>query len=852
MQLIITIFLFCFTALLNAQTPDTESTQSEDVVQEKSTTETETTPPQRSSRVEKLEVTGSYIRRTDIEGPSPMLVIDREQIEKTGFNTVSDVLTRSTVSPFGSGGVSEDGRASVNLKGLGSARTLVLINGQRAPGSGSSYGTGAVSPDLVPITAVERIEILRDGASATYGSDALGGVINVITRKDLDGFSVSTKYDHVNHIGGDRNVTSFAYGKTTANSSLISSVQFRIKDQVRASNINYLVDINRGQTFSTNYYDAPLGAATPRGPSPLCTEFDANGMCAESMAVRDIRKPIYNLDWVTDYSRNVGSDMTFYTTFLAGADLSGRQIPNNLSTPGQFSGMEFTTAERPAAWTSLPNYSGGDIRITHRFDDLVQDQIDRNTYAALITGLRGYFGQSDWQWDVTLNNQISHTENQNNNLASFSGARNAITSGAYDPFDLAARDTTGIGVSGLNRNQSMVHWLEAKANGNLGSLLGFDWASAAGASFASFSYFDRRMQAILDGDIMGQSGVVTDGSRQLTSVFTEFSGLYDNTLEVQFSMRGDFYSDFGNTFNPKLAFKYQATNWLSFRSSAGTGFQAPTLQNMNASLEGFLFVVDNTRCNATGQGCSNTAYSAALDTNPDLSEEKSLNLNFGTIVEPTKNFTMTLDWWFVRVTDTIGAVPQDVLFLESIDPTAPGRYGFNIQRQGNSPTGEIERITYQQINAGTEEAQGVDLELMYKLPTYFGDFRFANETTYMGKYTQEFYKEIGKDEVLGRFGNPRWRNNFTASYTKDKFTFQTIARSFADIERRQRGAGKIISPTQFDLTLLYNSGEYGQFQFGVLNLGRIQPRFDQGLQQRINADLFQGVETIFAAWRQDF
>jgi iron complex outermembrane recepter protein len=851
-------FIILFLTLLAAQTIYAQNTETDSTSYVESSANNEQPIPvepnkkkksKAKSGVEKLEVTGSYIRRTDVEGPSPVLIIDREQIEKQGFNTVGDVLRRSAVSPFGGNG------SSVNLKGIGSARTLILINGQRAPGSGSSYATGAVDTNFVPITAVERIEILKDGASATYGSDALGGVVNIITRKDLDGFSFANKYDMVNALGADTNLTSLAYGTQTSDSNFLTSLQVRARQGSRSSAFDYARNLNRSFPFSTNYVD-DSGAIRP---GPNCTQLNSLGRCEEDVTPRQITHPAYSADWVTDYSRDLGNNTTFYTTFIAGYSRSESEFPNILNTPGQGIGLGFSGANTPTSWNSLDNYSGGDTRVFHRFDDFTNRSLDQNYYGSLIAGLKGYIGDSNWQWDVTANNQININESKEYNLATVTGARSALESGAYNPFDLSQRDTTGLGIDGFLRNYAVVNWVEAKANGELGKHFGLDWSSAFGVSGAHFSYSDHRPADIVNGNVMMQSGVVGRGSRELLSLFSEVAGFSGNSFELQLSGRADIYSDFGSTFNPKIAARYQAFNWLTFRSSAGTGFQAPTLQDMNARLEGYNFLVDQVRCKDPTIGnndpnhpdCRPQSISSFRDTNANLREERSISFNFGTIIEPVKSFNISVDFWYVKVTDTIGVRLNDILLLEERG-TNPNDYGVNVIRENGDANGRIERITSVLQNLGVEEVTGVDIDLTYKLATDFGDFRFSNETVYLGNYHTSFYQELGREQVVGQFGRARWRNNFTLGYNKDNFGAQAIARSVADMERSVRGFGKIVSPTQYDLQFTYQAPWEGRFELGVINFLNIRPRFDETLSSRINANLFNRLQTFYLTYRQDF
>jgi iron complex outermembrane recepter protein len=838
------VVLFAMPAWAQDETTEATSSVSEETLKEESDTETKNPPKNENGRVEKLEVTGSYIRRTDVEGPSPVITIDREKIEKSGFNTVGALLSRSTATPFGGDG------SSVSLKGIGSGRTLILINGQRAPGSGSSYASGAVSPNFVPLAAVERIEILKDGASATYGSDALGGVINIITRKDLDGFSFANQYNMTNVNGGDNNRMSLAYGKQTSKSNFLSSLQYTFAQGNRSSDLDYAKELNSSFPFSGNYEDD----AGDIQPAPGCTRLKS-GVCQELVSPKQINLASHSLDWVTDFSYNMGSDITLFATLIAGYGLSSDKFPNVLNTPGDNIGMAVPAGTGPASWnTTLPGYSGiNDGRIWYRFDDYVNKSTVQGYNGGLILGLKGYIGNSDWDWTVTTNNQFNINETKEENLATLSGATAAIlTNQTYDPFDPTKRNLSGLGIDAMNRNRAIVNWVDARTTGDMGHFVGIDWAAAFGTSFAHFEYADHRADAIVSKDTMLQSGVVGKGARELYSLYTELSGMIGKQAEIQLSGRGDFYSDFGSTINPKLAFRYQPANWITLRTSAGTGFQAPTLQDMNARIEGYDFLTDQVRCKDPGiADCDTKTVSVFQSNNPNLKQETSSTFNLGTILQPTRNLSFSVDYWWVNVNNTIGTDLNDILRLEQMDPTSPGRYGVNIQRRNNDPTDIIERITYQLYNVGKEQADGIDFEGNWRLPTKIGKFSFTDEFTYMNHYYEQFYAEFGKQQVLGQFEKPRWKNNFTVSHSLGKISSQILFRSLADVENRVRTA-KIVSPTQIDIAITYDPEWAGSFQLGGINVFNIRPRFDQTYASRISGNLFQRYDTYYLTYKQDF
>src|SRR5690554_4242075 len=167
---------------------------------------------------ERIQVTGSRLNRTDMEGALPVTVISREDLDASGDISVADYMRDTNFNSFGSyqstSGSSGGGAAQVSLRGLGAGRTLILIDGRRTPTS-PILGSGQ-DLNSIPMAAVERIEVLSDGASAVYGSDAIAGVINIITRKDFEGAEIMAGIGRPSNDGGDREEMSVVVGSATS------------------------------------------------------------------------------------------------------------------------------------------------------------------------------------------------------------------------------------------------------------------------------------------------------------------------------------------------------------------------------------------------------------------------------------------------------------------------------------------------------------------------------------------------------------------------------------------------------------------------------------------------------------
>ena len=211
--------------------------------------------------VEEVVVTGSRIATSEFEGAQPVLVIDQEDIQKTGEMTISDVLRETPINTYGSfyerSGSSAGSQSTLALRGLGSSRTLVLIDGKRLPGS-PKLGGDSANLNLIPTAAIERVEILADGASAVYGSDAIGGVVNVITKKGFDGMNFSGTLSSPEQPGGGEETFSFVGGMTNDN----SQVTFTYEHQERG--IIFLADrpYDAGRAPTDGDYSSSFNVST--------------------------------------------------------------------------------------------------------------------------------------------------------------------------------------------------------------------------------------------------------------------------------------------------------------------------------------------------------------------------------------------------------------------------------------------------------------------------------------------------------------------------------------------------------------------------------------------------------------
>ncbi|NND59337.1 MAG: TonB-dependent receptor, partial [Gammaproteobacteria bacterium] len=275
-----------------------------------------------------VTVTGSRIKRVDIETPLPVTTISREDIDSSGEISVAEVLRGSTFNSFGSfrqsSGSSAQSQSTVSLRGLGATRTLVLLDGRRIAGS-PTFGSGsAQNLNTIPLAAVERIEVLRDGASAVYGSDAIGGVVNVILRKDYEGVNLAAGIGRPTSEGGDEENFSITAGVSSGKGNITFSLDHAAQDIIFNADRDFSdVGLSSFGFPGTMWIDGVGRVSDPRCPSGIDTDgdgvgdepdpnagTDANGVDLGSSVLRDTRCR-YNYAGVSANEASIERDSFF-------------------------------------------------------------------------------------------------------------------------------------------------------------------------------------------------------------------------------------------------------------------------------------------------------------------------------------------------------------------------------------------------------------------------------------------------------------------------------------------------------------------------------------------------------------
>jgi len=748
-----------------------------------------------NSQLDTVVVTGSMLARPAAETAQPVTVMDATALKELGIVNVEQALSQisannpsqfniaSTVGNF-NGGVS-----FANLRNLNSSRTLVLLDGHRLANNAVLGNTVDLSG--IPFSAIQKIEVLRDGASSLYGSDAIAGVINFITRKDYQGGEVEVNFNHPQEPGGGSGYANFSLG----HGSLVEDgYNFMITGSY--SRQNELIATQRA--FSATGFDPARGLSNTNNPGSFPGSIqDANknlwqfgypNCAGNPFLTRAKGNCAYLYSAATDLipKSDEASGLLAFTKSLPANNTLAVQYFYSRSTVKIWSGPTFYDfpMDPKVDTTYFPQASqltcaGGAANCTAPPD--LTDPVNAiwtdpnnnrffgnvNTEQRILLTFSGNNG--GWDYSATLN------YSQNKNAQSSEGGNpdegalspNGILSNLVNPFGpQSAAGQNFINSTYLNgtfANGTLKRW---SASGNASHELGDAFKAGTpavlgvGVNLEGDSY-DFATTA-LDVPLAAATAfapITIHGSRQIQAVYAELDVPMSAHLDLDISDREDRYSDFGTTNNGKVSVRYQPFQFLTFRGSASTGFRAPSLYelflpNNIAAIGGSVGQGGNPFCTPghyntefTPQLCQTQGLGLAGG-NRNLKPETSENFNLGMVIEPVQDLGITLDYYRILVKNAINVIPGTAIYG---NPTAfANDYVLN---QAGTLTPSIALgldctpytaptcgyILQNRQNTGGTTTDGVDLSVQYTQHTSLGTFREDLEGTAITQFRfQEF------------------------------------------------------------------------------------------------------------------
>jgi iron complex outermembrane receptor protein len=600
----------------------------------------------------RVEITGSSIKRIAKEGALPIQTITFEDIRKLGVTSAEQLLT--TISANGTGadnavsgnnvfGADADrvsgGASFASLRGLGPNSTLVLVNGRRIATHGASGK--AVDLNAIPVAAIQRVEVLKDGASAIYGTDAVGGVVNFILKSDYKGLEATINDNFTERGGGATRRASLLGGfgdYATDGFNVMASVTVDHNDSLtgkqRHFNNGYQPD--RGlspDTTGAPYANILSGTGTALGsgftvagdPSKLlytqASRLSLTGKCDTIPGMMQYNSALWAhvtnpkgstyscaYDYGADYMMSVPQERTNFLsrgTFRLSADhkLIVEAMASRSDAVAQFTPVQLsaTLANKAAYPVGGPYYEDLSSLIS-TFDktkpiaykwrtSVMGDRTQRNVTdnGRLLAALEGTLAG---KWDYKLGASANHSSTDTSLIDGYFYTDKMyalLGTGIVNPWLQPGQTQTQAAMDALNaikfhgglqKGATHLVQVDGTISGELMDLPAGALAGAVGFDYRKERYAFTQYTDPSNILLAPGNANLKEASRDIKALYTELIAPITKQLEIQFALRTDDYSLVGRTTNPKVAFRYQPTPWLLFRGSANKGFLAPSFNQL--------------------------------------------------------------------------------------------------------------------------------------------------------------------------------------------------------------------------------------------------------------------------------
>ncbi|MCH2057319.1 MAG: TonB-dependent receptor [Thalassotalea sp.] len=779
--------------------------------------------------VELILVTGSYVRRSEnFESPSPLAIVDSVAIDALGAKNISDITQTLTINtgaentPDAFTQNATAGTSNMNLRGLGVASTLVLLNNKRQVVNAQPNNGGVNFVDtssLVPMIAIGRMEIVKDGASALYGSDAVAGVVNFITKNDYEGTKITAEYQDGKYGDNKEYVIQGLWGTVGDDSSIMAAISYTNRSPMFISDRR--LSRTQDDTSSLGNPGSFFLGATPFIDPTGCSEFGGfPTLLAPSGTVPGLEIGFCGFDFGDTYSY-VPDETRVSSYFKATKDFSDElrwttevSYARNRAERGgspSFPILTFPTvpADHPSNVFGTPVSFFGRAIGNGGEGDPAKTESDTIRIATMLTG---ELDSGFWEISYTAaNNNFLFTVNDT--LAQeFQNALYGFGGQGCDPFT----GTAGVGpceyfnpfatsYTVLPNSQNVIDSFTAKqqidSESNLEVVEGFvsfdlfdmDAGAAAIAIGAQYRYQDLKQDydALSNQDrfsfVIGNPDVY--GEQDVVAAFAEIALPLSEDLDVQVALRyEDYGGSTGDTIDPKLAASWRVTENFSLRGSVSTSFRAPSIFQRDGGATSLNQMVDP----LTGSA----AFAAVRASgNEELEPEESTAYNLGFSLEPADDLSIEVDYWSFDFTDLI--IQENFQAILNANPQDPDR----VVRAGDPLTGPLLQVNTTYVNASSLETSGLDIVSSYKIDTDVGQFTPSLNATYILAYDLDDPQAGDIDGVgLRNFSNigvstPQLRLNLGLNWSSDNHSANLFARYIDSYEDDQNCAdGSTFSP----------------------------------------------------------
>ncbi|WP_133648183.1 TonB-dependent receptor [Paraburkholderia flava] len=809
---------------------------------------TTTTGKGNVQQLKRFEVTGSLIRQSDKVGFNQVQTVTQKDIQNSGATTVADFLRDTSANSAnswseGQSGNFAAGAAGIALRGLSEKYTLVLVDGQRvAPFAFFSNSVDSFFDlNTLPLNDIERIEIVKTGAVSQYGSDAVAGVVNIITKHNFQGLQLDGSYGSAINSGNGDGTTKFGvlagFGdlnsdrfNVTAAASYYKSNGFTLADRDSTRNQDFTNQPGGLSLLSPSYWNGANGiqalsncaygatvqpaatnSLTAGSPGTVCGRNTAENMSIAPMMER------FNAKVHADFKINdtttafgdflISSNTTTTNDGIWGNVVGNPQNPTLIMNP-QTKLLEPFNINVPAS--NPYNPFGVATPLTYSFPNGIAEKTYA-TYWRASTGLKGSFSlpNGDWDWATSVSHSQSTVSNTYTNQINTNALTNIYQNGTFDFANPAA---TPNGLNGLYQDAnnlaiSKLDTVDATlSTPTLFHLPSGDVGFGLGAQFTHQSEVMNPGDAFASGQVINPLLQTVNGQRNVAAVYYQVDIPIIHNLTFSQSGRYDHYSDVGGAFSPRFALRYQPVQALTMYTSYSRGFRAPTFVENSKSQTLGIQVDQNTGLN----------YTSITEGNPNLAPERTRNFNIGFQMSPTRTTDFGFDWYRIRVDNVIGQGSPSQTVTD-----ANGNLLYRV-------------IPY--ANLGYLDTNGFEGTFRQALPTKtVGTFTLSGDWAYVNSFK---LGSPGKAPVNGAGNNytltqpfggsfPRWRGNTTLDWSYHKFdaalTWQFTGPYAQNLLAEPNKVG---SYSQFNLMVTYTGFKHWTIFGGIDNIFNRTPPYD--------------------------
>ncbi|MED5598811.1 TonB-dependent receptor [Janthinobacterium sp. P210006] len=745
--------------------------------------------------IQKVEITGSSIKRIAVEGALPVQRLSQEAIAKSGATSVADLIQAlPAMQGFTIGAVAagsnSGGNTSASLHGIGETYTLVLLNGRRIAPQGS--GT-TVNLNAIPMSAVERVEILTDGASALYGSDAIAGVVNFILKKNQQGATLEATYGGPEDKGGNAWNTSVTYGfgdlEEDRFNVLISyrhDEQSKLKATDRKfADSSYLKFARNGKNY---IWDRTSTSAAPAGATVAYNTKDSASTAFTPYYLQNNKTCPDGFDLTTSNPRACGFDTgstveivpqskrdslftkatyklndnlnafaeVAYSRFDLTARIAANPIPISIAKDSAlyntYVSPYLTPAQRADVKSVTANYRTTDFGLR------ASNTITETKH--MVVGVEGELGAWNFESGLTWS-QNAIDERYTGGYAKNQAFKDMIANPEFNPF--ASKQSAAIQsqiagaqfVGSIRTASTTMRGVDTHGSRELFDLPGGKASLGIGGDYRTYRYEQSPDSNGTSKDIYNfNTSPAYDLSRDTYGAFVELLAPLTKSFEMTVGGRYDAVKaiddkltnktvgkkDSANTY--KVSARWQPVQTVLIRGSYGTGFKAPSMLDLAQPLVAAGFTAKKFDCPYPGtQLCraEATQYNAMSQGNPDLQSEKSKQFTLGFRVEPSAAFSFGADLWDVKLRNAVSEITEEQAFAD------PVKYATSFTQYIEPSTGNayyaFKKLS---VNIGKKEYRGIDWDLSANHKFDFGKLTAQLSGTHM---LHANYTKAGSDNV---------------------------------------------------------------------------------------------------------